>query len=181
MNQSYEEKIQDIISEVEVKTEVPNPYVTLSSGVVLKVKKVNYMIVQAVINRFHYPPIPESWDKDRGRFIQNPSHPDYLAAKAEIDGQRMMAVADAIAAFGVDINHIPPQLPKPESEGWLDDLELVGINVKRNSPAARQQAWINFVALPNAEDVARLTKEFLSVMGVSEGAVAEAIRENFPR
>jgi hypothetical protein len=178
---AYENKIQDAITEVEFKTEVPNPFITLSSGVMLKVKRVNYMIIQAVINRFHYPDIPEVWDKDRSRMIRNPEHPDYKQRCGEIEGERMKAVADAIAAFGVDIEHVPDNLPLPTADEWIDDLELVGIFVKRESTAARQQAWISYVAMPNAEDVARLTKEFLSVMGVSEGAVAEAIRENFPR
>ncbi len=176
----YQKQVQKAIIEVAEK-EKPEPFITLSSGVVLKVKKINYMIVQAVINQFRYPDVPEVMDKDRGRLIRNPDNPDYKKLCDEVDANRMRAIVDAIAAFGVDIHHVPDHIRPIDNEDWIKELSLVGIMVEGSFPPARQQAWINYVALPDGDDVARLTKEFLSVMGVSEAAVAESIRDNFPR
>lgn len=176
----YQQQVQQAIVTVAEK-EKPEPFITLSTGVILKVKKINYMIVQAVINQFKYPDIPEVFDKDRGRPIRNPDNPDYKKLCAEVDAHRMNAVADAIAAFGVDIHHIPDHITPIEDETWIKELALVHIHVEKDFPAARQQAWINYVALKEADDIATLTKQFLSVMGVSEAAVAESIRDNFPR
>ena len=170
----YEEKIQDALVE-----SIPEPYVTLSTGVVLKLKKAPMLRIQAVANKFKYPDIPEVWDKDRERWIQNPDNPDYKKACEAVDMERGFATVDAIVAMGTEIESIPDGVPHVSDNSWIDEMNVVGIEIS-DIPIARYMSWIKFVAISDEKDLTKITEAATRLMGTSEGRVAGAIRDNFP-
>lgn len=176
---SYDTRIQEAVIKTGKKTE-ENPTITLSTGVVLRLKRVSFMRIQSIVAQFPDPEVPLIEDKERDRVIRNPNAPFYLAQKAEREAERMMAVVDAIAVFGTDIEFVPDDLPKPTENSWIEELEFVNIHVDRESDLARKLNWIKYVAVRDPEDLVRLSSEFNVQMGTAEGQVAAQLRENFP-
>jgi len=172
---AYIKNIQEAVVEVDSSTPTPSDVMTFSNGVQLKLKKVNFLRIQAVMNRFKYPEIPEYWDESRQRGIKNPDHPEYLRQKAEIDNARMWAVVDAIAALGTEVVFVPDSVPKLEDQNWIDECEFLGIPIVYDKPIARYLSWIKFVALTEMDDLNKLANEFGVVMGISGENVASAI------
>lgn len=178
---NYDEKVLNAVAEVESEANKgqEDNRTELSSGVILVLGKVNVLTIQALINKFKYPPVPEIFDKERGRAIKNPDSQLYQEMKAEVDAARTMAVMDAILAFGTVVEHIPENITPIESEDWVDRLELIGLDVKVNTPAARQLAWIRHVAIVNVGDMQKLASRYGVALGVTEEGVADSLQQNF--
>lgn len=180
---SYEEKIQAAVVHEEGKQDGQEvPTLKLSTGVVLKLKKFSFMRVQSILSKFKDPEIPLVYDKERGRDLRNPDDPTYLAKKAEVETERMMAVVDAIAVFGTDIESVPNGFPLPSDDSWIDELEFVNVvTVDRTSELARKLNWIKYVAVRDPEDLVKIANEFGVQMGTAEKEVVDQLHENFPR
>lgn len=176
---SYETKIQDVIANTPETVEQTS-LIKLSTGVILASKKFSIMRIQAVLAQFPYPEVPAIEDKERGRIIRNPDSPFYLEQKAQVDQNRLMAIMDAVIAFGTTIKYIPEGMEGPEGDEWVEELELINIPVRKDIPLARYQAWVKFVAAPDLEDITKITEQFGVQMGTSEVKITNSIRENFP-
>lgn len=174
----YEQKIIDAVDSVQ---EEKNDTITLSSGVVLKYVAVPLLRIQSIVNKFSYPPVPELWDEKREQVIRNPNHPSYIEARDQVDLQRTNAVLDAIIAFGMEIVSVPENLPKMEENDWIEECkEFFFVDINPSSVRGRKLAWIKFVAIINQSDFSLISKAFNLSLGVSEGRVAEAMRDRFP-
>ena len=174
----YEENIIQAVDSVQQET--PDT-VTLSSGVVLRYIPVPLLRIQSIVNKFVYPPVPELWDEKRDQKIRNPNHPIYLEERDQVDLKRTNAVLDAIIAFGMEIVTAPENLPKIEENGWIEECkDFFFIDINPQSDRARKLAWIKFVAIVDTEDFRLISKAFNLSLGVSEGRVAEAMRDRFP-
>jgi len=181
MVDQYENKIQQALKNVETQEEtISSPFITLSSGVVLRLKKINVLRINAVVDQFKYPDIPETWDSNKERPIKNPDSPEYKQMCAEIDAQRIWALLDAIAVLGTEIESVPKEVPLLESDEWIDELKVLKIGVDAESKLARYMAWIKFVAILDRTDLNRIAEQFGVQMGISEAGVSEEIRKNFP-
>lgn len=173
--EKYNKDIQQAVEAVNAASQVPSDVIICSNGVKLKLKKIPLMRIQAVMNKFEYPPVPDIWDENRGRAVKNPDHPDYLRQKAEVDQKRQNAVLDAIAALGTEIIDIPESVPSLESDDWIEECEFIGISVDKDRRIARKLAWIKFVALVDIADMNKLGEQFGISMGLSEETVAQAV------
>jgi hypothetical protein len=177
----YADKINEALTVTEAKEEsLENNEITLSTGVRLRLKKINILRINAVVDQFHYPEVPEVWDEHREKSFKNPDSPTYQQMKAEVDEQRTLAVIDAIAALGTEIAFVPPAIPVLESDDWLEELAFLKIPVVTDSRLARYLAWIKFVAIGDVVDLQKITEQFGVTMGTAEGKVAESIQRNFP-
>ena len=112
----YNRDIQDAVAGVDEAPAPVRDVITLSNGVQLRKKPFPILRVQAIVDQFKYPPVPEIWDEDRKRPIKNPDHPEYLRQKEEIDVERGMASIDAIIAFGTELVSVPEGIPRPDEE-----------------------------------------------------------------
>lgn len=176
--------IQEAVAEVEREAvhQLPNNHIRLSSGVVLRTKKVSVLRIQAVANKIKPPKLEDYafYDPDREETILNPNHPEYLAAVERHNTEVGMAVLDALIVFGTEPVEVPDTVHPLESDAWLEELDFVGIEVNRESKLARYLAWVRYVAMVTEEDVSLVTQKISSsTMGSSEELVAQAI-ENFP-
>ena len=74
--------IQEAVAEVEREAvhQLPDNHIRLSSGVVLRTKKVSVLRIQAVANKIKPPKLEDYafYDPDREETILNPNHPEYL-------------------------------------------------------------------------------------------------------
>jgi hypothetical protein len=176
---TYDEKIQNAIIQVEEK-DLNALSITLSNGAVLRLKKFPFMRIQAVVSQFKYPDIPEVYDEMRGKPIKNPDSPTYLAMKMEVDQDRSMAVMDAVATFGVEVEYLPEDVPALEDDSWIEELEFIHIPVQKDSRLARYQAWIKFVVIRDPVDFAKVAEEFGIQMGTAERKIADNLQNHFP-
>jgi len=175
----YNQKIQEAVAADEAATS-PD-LVTLSSGVILRHKKVSILRLQNIISHFKMPEVPAYWDKEREMHIKNPSHPIYLAEVERINEERMLAAVDALIATGTELVECPDDIEPLESDDWIDECEtFFKITVLRDNKKARYLAWVKYVAVLTKEDLELLAHFVRRTLGVSEESVAQAMRENFP-
>ncbi|MFA7101139.1 MAG: hypothetical protein WC196_05215 [Bacilli bacterium] len=176
---TYTDQIQVALVETEKEPE-RSDVVTLSTGVVLKHKPFSIMRIQDVADRFPYPPIPKVFNPDKGRHEEWAGSEEYSKAVQEIDRKRGMAVVDTIMSVGTEVVSIPPDFPKPEDEGWIEELEITGISVKKDSKIARYFAWIKFIATVTESDLEKIMSFTGKTVGNSEVNVADQLHKNFP-
>ena len=177
----YTERIQQAVAEVEQKEiKKADDTITLTTGIVLKLKHVPILRINAVLDRFPYPDVPLLWDEDKQRELRNPNHPAYLAEREKVDQQRTWAILDAVAALGTEVISVPAGVYKPEEDGWIEECEVLGIEVNTSSKVARYLAWIKFVAIGTMDDMTSIARQFGLALGVSEERIAAEIRNNFP-
>lgn len=179
MSVTYDNKIQQALVAVEAE-ETHSDTVTLSTGVVLKLRKVNVLRIQAVMDKFKYPPIPTVFDEERGRYFTKEDDENYQRDCAIIDNQRSMAVLDAIAAMGTEVLSVPENLPAVDNDAWIDDVAVIGLDVNRNSRLARYLAWIKYVAILDTDDLTKIATNFGVTLGVSQEKIADNLQGNFP-
>lgn len=178
MVDDYDTSVLEKISQVEVEKADEN-IITLSSGVRLRTKKVPVLRIQALVNKFKYPPVPEIWDESRERTIRNPNHPDYLAARQAVDIERTLAVIDAIAAMGTEIVYRPENIPALEDDAWVDEITVGGLEFDLKSPTARYLAWVKYVAIVDQDDIALIAKKAGLSLGIAEERVAASLQSSF--
>lgn len=181
MEDQYSDRIQQAVAEVE-QTEVKkaDEIIVLSTGVKLRLKKVPILRINAVLERFPYPEVPLIHDEERGREIRNPNHPIYQEMRQKVDEQRTWAIMDAVAGLGTELLFVPEGFYRPEDQGWIDECEILGIQINTTSKVARYLAWIKFVAISTMEDMNLIARQFGLALGVSEARIANEIRNNFP-
>lgn len=173
----YNNQIQEAVAQVE---KPQTNTLTFSTGVVLKTKQVPVMRLQSIIEKFKYPEVPLINNPSKGRAERNPEHPVYLEQRAEVDTQRALAIVDAVIVFGTEIEHVPDSVPSLESKDWIEELDLVGIDVKSESRLARYLAWVKYVAMVTQDDLLLIRNQAGLTMGVSEEQIAQQMRDNFP-
>lgn len=146
----------------------------LSSGVVLRHKRVPPMILAKVDEKFSDPPIPVLWDAEKERNIPNPDDPEYYRKLEQIRMDRGKAMIDILIGMGTEIEFIPSTVQHPDEEEWVENLAFVNIDVPKLR-LGRYLAWVKYYAAEAAEDIQNLAKKGSSALGVTEEDVAEAI------
>lgn len=181
---AYNQQIQAALAHVERTEAQPlaeTNRITLSSGVILQFRdKFPLMRINAIIERFPYPPVPELYDDDKGRVERNPFSKVYLEMRQQVDQDRANAVIDAVIATGTSLVYCPPDITPPDSDEWIEELEVTGITVHKSSKWARYLAWVKYVAIVQATDLALISNKFGITLGVSESQIAAAIEDTFP-
>lgn len=145
--------------------------VTLSSGVVLKLKPIPPLLLDKLVNKSF--PIPEppmvevkSFDAPEGRMEPNPHDPAYKAAVAAIRHRQSETMIDLALARGADVT-------LPEDDGWIADLAELGIDAGETYNQ-RRNAYLRYVLLETADDLNRTMLAVMALSGVRESDIAEA-------
>jgi hypothetical protein len=137
---------------------------TLSTGVKVRITPVSASLISEVTTRYKYPKVPTFFNEDKGRDEENPVHPDYLAAKEDVDNLRVQGAMDAMALFGVELLD-----GVPEDGVWVKKLKLLGIEFDENDPVERDFYYKKHIALAGP-DFALLGR----ISGLSEEAITAA-------
>lgn len=150
--------------------------VTLSNGIVLKLRPVPPLAIREIALRFAPPPVPVVWIGDKERSEPNPNDPDYLAAMTRYTNDQIYRVADVSISLGTAVESVPDYLERPEADGWIDELEAVGITVDRENRHKRYLAWLRYYAINSTADLTRVMRGVTLLAGVTEEEVQRAVR-----
>lgn len=143
--------------------------VTLSTGVVLKLKPIPPLLLDKLINKSFPVPEPPTITVDGfdGKHDEpNPHDPAYKATVAAIRRQQSDKTIDLTLMRGVDVE-------LPEDVGWIADLEELGIEVGETYNQ-RRHAYVRFVLLERTSDLNRVIIQVMALSGVRESDIAEA-------
>ena len=175
------DKVYQILDEVDEAENAPiSNEVTLASGVKLRIKQAPPFLFAQIERKFPPPPVPEIYDEGKQRMLRNPNHPDYLAAVALNDSEKGLAMGDILFGLGTEVSFVPDDLPRPEDEGWSEDVEifLLGEEIPKKGKG-RYLAWVKYVAILDDKDFQLLMDKVGEKMGVKEEEVV-ATTESFP-
>lgn len=153
--------------------------VTLSTGVVVRVRPVASLIISDIARAIPEPKIPRVYIETKAREEDNPSDPGYLKALEDRETAQAMAVNDAFLLMGTEVVSSPPDLWAVESDEWIDRLAIVGIG-KPEGPHARYLAWMKYVAAPLQTDIIALLHGVGRLSAVTEEDV-QAVADGFRR
>lgn len=152
--------------------------VVLSNGVKLRLQTIPPLLLEHVRSQVPVPKVPIFRNPDKGRDEENPNDPDYLIAMEGYHSTLGMAVVNLLLLMGVKVDKTPRGFPKPDSDGWVEDLKLIGVKVP-DSENGRKLMWLRGVALVSSADVSLLIPKLLRLHGMAEEDVALAA-ESFP-
>lgn len=178
-----DEQTLKLVADLEVEEGNQQPedgLIHLSSGLVLKPRKVPPMILDKVTKQFPDPVIPKVKNEDKDQWIPNPDDPDYLEAKRLNEEVRNTALLDVLIGLGTDPEYVPPTLVALDDDIWVDEAEIfLNFSVPR-AGRARYVAWLKYHALQDANDFQIIADRVTRQMGVSATEVQTAMN-NFPR
>ena len=179
MTDTYNETLSAALNTIQEPEVVKDDgFIHLSSGVVLKPRKINPLVFQQVASQFKDPAVPYIWDEKKQRKEYNPMHPDYIDEKKQVEAERSMATIDAVIALGTMLSpeHPAPQDVTPlESDDWIYDLEAAGLVFDINNQRMRYRTWVKFIACPEVKDIELITSKVLKYLGVVEENVAASV------
>lgn len=155
---------------------------TLSNGIVLRLKAPPQHLIREVSSRVPAPTIPVVNIEEKGREEENPADPDYQAALVKWGNDQALAAADVALLMGTECLSVPPDMFGPEEDGWLSYLKIVGVDPELGTPSEahpltpeRYWAWLRFYALRNDEDSFLAVRSPLWLANLSEEDVATTI------
>lgn len=148
--------------------------ITLSTGVVLRAKRVAPGIFSDLVARFPMPRPPVVYIPDKAREEENPDDPDYLSRLREAQAQLAKAMSDAVILLGTLMESIPDDFPREDDTQWLEEMRVLGYDLR--STAARYLAWVKFKAAETTEDFNAIWEGVGRLSGTSERDVKQAVK-----
>lgn len=150
----------------------------LSSGIVLKPKRVPNLMFAEMMRHFKRPNPPIVYNEDIGRNEENPNDPGYLEKLAGYNAEVTMAIVDLMVVSGTEVHSVPKSKDKPEDSGWREEMETVfesvGIKVENLVGKKLYLMWVKFYAAPSEDDISKIMEGVGRLSGVAESDVAEA-------
>lgn len=118
--------------------------VTLSSGVVLRVRAVSTSLFADLMAEMEPPKPPVVYIESKGREEENPDDPDYLAAKQAHQARVAKAMSDAVIVLGTELESLPAGFPGPGDPTWNAQMRALG----RRFEGQQDQylAWVKYQA-----------------------------------
>lgn len=147
---------------------------TLSNGVVLRIKPVPLLTVRRAVQSVERPKVPRVLIPEKGREEENPSDPAYLAAKEAYEAETTERAIDTLLLFGVELESVPKGMDGPDDDGWLRKMKLLGINVDPDNPDERLLTWLRCYAIVSLSDFTALQRAAGKSVGLSEEEVQAA-------
>lgn len=169
------DKTDQPIEKIPVKEESVD-FVTLSTGVVLHVRSIAPRIILQIIENFKLPQVPVTYDTEKERNIENPQDPAYLDEMNQVATERGLALLDACVALGTELYSVPAEGIVPlESDDWIDELSLAGINFDPTRARIRYTMWVKAVAAVTEQDLLLVSKYVMRKAGVTKEDVDSAL------
>ncbi len=149
--------------------------ITLSTGVILRLKPISKQLIRAVNLQFEKPRVPKEFVESKGREEENPLSPRYKEAIDEYIADIATATMDVCILRGTEIVETPSGIIDKDDEDWAYEMDTLGIPLS-NNPRARYLAWIKGVAAPTDLDIQMIMGAVGRLTGVSEADVLEAVQ-----
>lgn len=153
----------------------PPDHVSLSNGVVLKLKPVSGLLIRRAASQIAAPKPPMWHNADRDRDEPNPNDPDYLNALAQHEEAVGMAAMNVMFIVGTK-----PQMPLPDgitaidSDDWIEELAFLDIVVQKEGPG-RYLDWLKYVVLGDMRDLVKTAVAVGRMSGLQENDVLAAL------
>lgn len=146
---------------------------TSSTGVKLRLKKFNRLLLVDAERKLPVPKVPEIWREDRDMYEENPNHPDYQKAMILYQRDLNNLALDVAIILGVDVVSIPDGMQKIEDTEWVQTIEdiIPDINIP-DSGNRRKLAWVKYYAIPDEVELVNLSVLALSGDG---GVVSQEV------
>jgi hypothetical protein len=148
--------------------------VTLSTGVVLGIKKIPRLLIGELV-KVPRPTPPIVMIESIGREEENPADPEYINKVQQWETMVSMKMVDAFVLFGTNIKSVPDGFPDFLDSSISSKLKALGIITI--SPEDKYLAWIKFFACEQDEDIAAVIDSVGRLSGVSEKDVDEAVNK----
>src|SRR3990167_3147458 len=155
---------------------VAGDVITLSNGIKLRCKPVPQMIMRQIFLSHKKPEPPIIHNEEKGR--NEPWEGDPLYQQQLEDWEMQLGEVTLNVAFsvGTSIEKVPKGMYKPDDDGWFETLEAAGMEIKRNSPAARYLSWLRLYAAVAIEDAALISAAVAAKSGVTEKDVETSLQ-----
>ena len=164
---------------VEGAVEAQDNEIVLSTGVVLRAKKANTVVLINVMAAYPRPKPPIWHHPTMGRDMENPDDPDYLERVRSWQLEYSAATLKAFILLGTELISVPKGIPGPNEDDWLEEYELLGLDMRPSNKTWRYLTWINFKAVGDEKDLLAIQEKVGRLSGVKEKTVQAA--EEFPR
>lgn len=181
-NKSEPKKPKDMSAEVAKasdKVDQESLEITLSTGVVLKPKRVSTPLVLKVITSMRdRPEVPVDKDPVTGYEIPNPDSEAYIQAVEDWELEYSAALLDAFVLRGTEVVSVPKGMPKHDSDQFEEECEALNIKLKTHNDSHRYLTWFQTFAMDTDEDMEAVMEAVGRLSGTVEADVEAA--ENFP-
>ena len=155
--------------------------IELQNGIVLKTKPVSEVVLRTVVTRIPKPEVPmhDFGPEDAPVREPWPESPEY---KEELNNAMMLrnqALAQACQVAGTECLSVPDGYFKPEDDGWIDLLRVIGAELDDSAlatPIDRYAAWLEHHAVTGFFDLNKITQAVLMLSAILEEEVWDAIR-----
>lgn len=153
----------------------------LSNGIVLTLRPIPPLMLQAINQEFNPPPPPKVYMEEKGREEENPNDPAYLKSLEQLASDQDLAINDMILAMGTSVKSIPEGYFGPEDDDWIAPVEFAislsgrEILVNRENKIKRYLHWLRFYAMETGADIALATGLPMQLAGIREGEIEEVI------
>jgi hypothetical protein len=153
----------------------------LQNGIVLNLRPIPPLLIQAVNQEFHTPDPPKVYMEEKGRDEPNPNDPAYLKELERLAEAQDLAVESLTLAVGTSVKFVPEGMFKPEDDGWIEQIKfankLVGIEMQidEDDPTKRFLYWLRFYAMESASDIALVRGLPTILAGIREGEIEEVL------
>lgn len=151
---------------------------TLSSGVVLRAKKANPMVLITVMTRYPRPKPPTFFMEAMGREMENPDDPDYIERIKSWEMESNSQVLNALILLGTELVSVPKGLPKPSDDKWMNKYRVLDMPVHPENEDWRYLTWVKTVAALDENDLDMIQNAVGKLSGIAEVDVKAA--EQFP-
>lgn len=169
---------EKVVEAVEDAQKPRDNTIKFSTGVVLRGKKANPLILIDVMAAFPRPKPPMWKSPTMGRMVENPDDPEYQDQVKAWEAESSSALLNAMILLGTELDKLPKGLPGPDDEAWLEEYELLGAPMKPDNKHWRYLKWVLFKAVSDEQDMFKIRDVVGRLSGVSEQAVESAV--NFP-
>lgn len=183
-------KATNVIEKLKVAGEAD--LIHLSTGVVLRGKKVSASLLIEVLTSVKRPKPPVYRNEKMGRMMENPDDPDYIEQVQAYKYEQAGVLQTVMILMGTEIASIPTGMEGPhpvKKEGrkqkaeeswpkWLGEYELLGLPMNPESEAWRYLTWAKFKAAVSDEDLRQIQEVVGRLSGIRESDTRAA--EEFP-
>lgn len=161
--------------------------ITLSTGVKLRAKKANPLVMIRVMAAFPRPKPPTWFNPTMGREMENPQDPDYMDKLQAYQMEMSSAMLSAMIMLGTELEELPKGFEGPHpitKKGetiwpeWIEEYSLLGIPMHAQNESWRYLTWVMFKAVEDENDLDKIKEVVGKLSGIREDAVQTA--EQFP-
>lgn len=185
----------DALQKIEERKPDEADIIRLTTGVVLRGRKISPSLLIEVITSKARPKPPTYHNEKMGRTMENVDDPDYIERVQAYKYEQAGALVTVMILMGTEIVSIPAEMEGPHPQviltgrgkekkeetvwpRWLEEYELLNLPMRPDSVSWRYLTWVKFRAAPEDEDMKLIQEVVGRLSGIRETDVQAA--EEFP-